>query len=247
MNEQTKGRFLQLLTNTMAAYAKPLPEAGIIAAWIRELSPFPLVVIEQAINAYKAENGQFAPLPAAIAKICRTMDGRPSEEEAWAQSFVCISETETVVWTEEMRDAFFECRPLLETGDKVGARMAFKDAYARMVADARAAGRAAKWEVSLGFDKQKQVHVIKKAELAGLLPAPIVAGLLPNHSAEAQAMGACPEGLRRIKEMMADMEAKRAAEAEERMRAAERDRNAMQAAKNAIAAKVAAYQRGGHE
>lgn len=238
MNQAAKAEFLTLLTKTMAAYGKPLPEAGILTAWIEEMTPFPMRVIELAIVAYRDQNAQFSPVPAAVAKICKTMDGRPSDEEAWAQSFPCISESETVVWTEEMRDAFFECRPLLEAFDNVGARMAFKSAYARLVADARNCGRPAKWVVSLGFDKDKQRVVLKKAEVAGYLPAPVVAGLLPNNTKVEDDLGECPEGLRRVKELMAVLEKKRSDDVVEHQRALEQERIDLQAKKAAIAEQV---------
>ncbi len=46
-------------------------------------------------------------------------------------------ESTSVVWTDEMCQAWGVAAPLLEDGDKVGARMAFKESYARLIEEAR--------------------------------------------------------------------------------------------------------------
>ncbi len=201
MDTREKPQFLQLLIGTMAAYGKPLPEAAIVDAWILEMAPFPLTVIKQAMSTYRDQNGQFSPVPAAITKICRVMDGRPSDEEAWAMSFPACSEHETVVWTEEMREAFLKCKPILDICDNVGARMAFKALYNRLVEDARRDMRAPRWEISPGRDGQKRDLVIKRATDLGRLPAPDV----PRIGAPATDEEVYPEGLKRLKEMVATL------------------------------------------
>jgi len=106
-------------------------------------------------------------------------DGRPGADEAWAQSIRAEDEADTVVWTDDMRQAFSMARPLLELGDKVGARMAFRDAYERIVAEARQLGSPVRWEASLGWDTERRRDVLTKAVTSGLLPASHAAGLLP--------------------------------------------------------------------
>lgn len=179
MEISEKSEFVRLLTATMGAYGKPLPEAGILAAWWAELSLFPLRVVAAAFAAYKVEDGKFAPLPAGIAQRCVLMDGRPGVEEAWAIALTSRDEAETIVWTQEMAEAFALCSPLLNGGDSVGARMAFKDVYTRLVASARLNRNPVRWSPSLGWDKEKRITVLERAVKVGLLPAPSVAGLLP--------------------------------------------------------------------
>jgi hypothetical protein len=206
METREKPQFLQLLTRTMAAYGKPLPETGIVDAWVLEMTPFPLQVIEQGMAAYRDLNGQFSPVPAAITKICRVMDGRPSDEEAWAMSFPACSEQETVVWTEEMREAFLKCKPLLDICDNVGARMAFKALYNRLVDDARRDMRAPRWEVSPGRDRQKREFAIKRAEDLGRLPPPEPdESDVPRLASPGRGEDSCPEGLKRVKELVATL------------------------------------------
>ena len=91
----------------------------------------------------------------------RMDDGRPGAEEAWAM--MPMDERQSVVWTQEMATAFGVCGPMLARGDKVGARMAFKERYAALVADARDAKRPVTWNASLGHDPRGREGVLAQA------------------------------------------------------------------------------------
>lgn len=241
MQESEKRQFMAMLTETLASYGKPLPEGAILLAWWRDLEPFPLRVVARAFSDYRAENGEFAPVPAGIAKHCRLMDGRPSDDEAWAIALTSRNEEDTVVWTAETAEAFSICSPVLNMGDEVGARMAFKDAYNRLVADARSAGRPAAWNASLGWDGKKREAAIQRAHKAGLLPAPTVHALLPNY-AEPSDGEASPEGLKMVKDALAELQDGWAKASELRAAEAEAECKAEAQRKAEIAAQVEAYQ-----
>lgn len=196
-------QFVAALTRIMAAYGKPLPDTPVMQAWWNALAPFKQAVIEQAFSAYSLERPDFAPVPNSIAARCKLLDGRPDENEAWAQSLISRDERETVVWTQEMAEAFGTARPLLESGDEIGARMAFKDAYSRLVTAARAMGRPAVWNVSAGWDAGLRQVAMKKAAAAGLLEGPQPHLLLTD---ESDTEPTRPEGLRRVLEALATLE-----------------------------------------
>lgn len=59
----------------------------------------------------------------------------------------------------------------MEMGDEVGARMAFKETYTRLVAEARARREPASWDVSEGFDKDRRRAAISQAIEVGRIPA----------------------------------------------------------------------------
>lgn len=242
MQLSEKKQFLEMLTETLASYAKPLPEAAILAAWWSNLEPFPLRAVAMAFSDYRMENGDFAPVPAGIAMRCKLMDGRPGVEEAWAIALTSQDEADTVVWTSEMAEAFAICMPVLQAGDEVGARMAFKDAYNRLVAAARLAGKPAAWNASLGWDMRKREAAIGRAHVAGLLAAPAVHALLPNYS-DAPAGGQEPEGLKRLKEELAKLQCTREANAERRAAEVAAEREAEAQHKREIAEQVAAYEK----
>src|SRR3569832_2135324 len=60
--------------------------------------------------------------------LARIEDGRPGMEEAWAM--MPKSELASVVWTDEMAQAWGVASPMLAQGDLVGARQAFCQSYA---------------------------------------------------------------------------------------------------------------------
>lgn len=124
--------------------------------------------------------------------VSRLEDGRLGAEEAWAM--LPKTEADSVVWTAEMAEALRICQPLLNDGEHVAARMAFKQAYERLVAQARDAGTAADWQVSLGHDPRGRDKALREAVERGRIslehaqaiapqlpaPAPEVVALLSN-------------------------------------------------------------------
>lgn len=179
-------------------------------------------------------------------------DGRPSADEAWALSIDAADEAKTVVWTNEAQQAFSLARPILDEGDKIGARMAFRDAYDRIVRNNREAGIQATWSASLGWDKDLRVSVLKKAESNGLLPAPQVASLLPHIGAgvigdaifNGKALPAPAEGgedvARRVRLLLASMADQREAAEKEAAERNQAERDALAKRKQEIASQVQA-------
>lgn len=107
----------------------------------------------------------------------RIDDGRPEAEDAW--TMMPKNELESVVWTDEMAQAWGIASPLLNTGDIAGARNAFKDAYGRAVLHARIKRTPARWMPSLGNDVASRERVLLEAVRKRRLTAAHVAQLLP--------------------------------------------------------------------
>lgn len=121
--------------------------------------------------------------------VSRLDDGRLGAEEAWAM--LPKNEADSVVWTAEMAEALRTAQPLLDDGDRVGARMAFKQAYDRLVAQARDAGRPADWQVSLGHDPRSRDAALREAVERGRIPfdyAQVVSPKLPAPSQDVLAL-----------------------------------------------------------
>lgn len=242
MQANEKRQFLDMLTDTLAAYGKPLPEGAMLKAWWTNLEPYSLQMVAMALTTYRDENGEFAPVPAGIAKRCKLMDGRPTADEAWAIALTSVDEADTVVWTEETAEAFGLCRSVLDMGDEVGARRAFIEAYNRFVTVARGLGRPAKWNVSMGWDSVKREAALTKAQTAGLLPAPTVRNLLPNYAEPGEKVQECPEGLKRVKEELAKLQDGWAKAEKLRQEKIEAERKEAEDRKREIADKVRLYQ-----
>jgi hypothetical protein len=107
--------------------------------------------------------------------ISRIDDGRPGPDEAWAM--VPLSESESVVWTEEMAKAFSLCN---FDGGLNAARLAFREAYKSLVDEARSNGVPAKWAHSLGWNPRGREQVLTRAVQLGRLKQADVVGLIPD-------------------------------------------------------------------
>ncbi len=169
------------ITNALQAmgqiYGREISTAAAMMI-VQDLSPYADQEILDALSRCRREL-KFFPTVADIVSRIQANDGRPGVEEAW--SLCPISEAQSAVWTEEARDAFFQAAlPLID--DLVAARMAFKECYDKLVAQARAQGKPAKWEVSLGHDKLGRERVLVKAVQQGRISAAQAQRLLPDCS-----------------------------------------------------------------
>ena len=145
------------------------------ALFFRALGVHSLEAVRAGFDAHvkDPQRGRFAPTPAdVIAQIEGLVadDGRPGAEEAWAMCCNAADESETVVWSEEMSRAYALAMPLMQDGDNIGARMAFKEAYSRLVDSARRERKPVAWSVSLGHDQSKRHAALLSAETRGVLP-----------------------------------------------------------------------------
>lgn len=143
-----------------------------------ELRRYPEAQIRGALSRCRREiKGRLT-----VAEILsRLDDGRPGPEEAWGM--IPKTEAETAVLTTEMLYASGAAQPLLDMGDRVAARMAFRERYIQLVADARAAGTPAQWQVSLGHDRAGRDGPIHQAVARGWLTAAQADRYLPGSTA----------------------------------------------------------------
>jgi hypothetical protein len=116
------------------------------------------------------------------AVIARIDDGRPGIEEAWAM--LPTDESQSTAWTDEMAQAWGIALPLIEDGDRIVARMAFKETYAKLVTEARDQERPIKWSMSFGDDKNcRQTALVNAVRLKRIQLDSAIA-LLPPDAAE---------------------------------------------------------------
>lgn len=106
--------------------------------------------------------------------------------EAWAIAEKSINfdgKEMTVVWTEQMAQAFSRCEDLIKTGDKyqrAEAKKIFCDAYDRLVTQAKDKGLKPIYVTSLGVDKDQQITAIQQAAVDGFLTQPDASALLEH-------------------------------------------------------------------
>lgn len=178
--------------------AKPLGD-GQATMFFRALAAYPIEVVRRGLDAHVKDpvRGRFAPVPAdVIAQIEERAsdDGRPGPEEAWAIAGAGVDEKLTIVWTTEIAAAWGIARPLMQLGDEVAARMAFREAYMRLVDAARGINRAVHWSAALGHDPKERDRAIEHAVALGRLPPPQVP-LLEGTETDAEAARRAGDGL----------------------------------------------------
>lgn len=178
MNRDDFKEFTKVLdaTCSMLSRDKYQPNQTAAAIFFNVVKAHDLATVKAAFAAHCADpqRGRFPPVPADIlAQIegAAENDGRPGAEEAWAACQPAADQSRTVVWTAEMAEAWGIAWPLLHNhGDEVGARMAFKEAYARLLVDARKQRRPIEWSATLGHDEAMRADALREAVGIGRLP-----------------------------------------------------------------------------
>lgn len=134
-----------------------------------DLSAYPRAVLARAMQRVRSEHaGRLTP-KAILDRIDEVM-GRPAANEAWAVAVQALDERATVVWTEEIAQAWGAALPIASGGDLVGARMAFISTYERLVRTAREERRLPAPVVSIGWDQEARAAGVEKAVQLGYVP-----------------------------------------------------------------------------
>ena len=178
MKQSDFEKFCSMLDATCAMLSRGnyTPNPTSTAIFFNALRSHQFDAVSAAFTAHcqDPQRGRFPPVPADIlAQIDAAAgdDGRPGEEEAWAISIRADSEAATVVWTSEMAEAFGICRAVLATGDEVGARMAFRESYRRLVLQSRQRREPVRWSPTLGHDTAMRDEALTLAVESGRLPS----------------------------------------------------------------------------
>lgn len=152
---------LKALAVTCELCGSPELTEAAIHVMLERLSAYPDDAVLDALRRCQVEvKGRLS-----LADIVQRIDdGRPGAEEAWA---LCPrDENQTVVWTNEMAQAWGVAAKLQ---DRIAQRMAFIEAYRRLVIDARSNGTEPYWRVSIGHDVSQREQVVLDAYAHGRL------------------------------------------------------------------------------
>ena len=141
----------------------------------------------------RMKRSTFCPIFPEFAGWCEPKtDDWLGSHEAWAiaeKSIGFDGQELTVIWTEQMAQAFSRCEELIKTGDKyqrAEAKKIFCDAYDRLVTQAKDQGLKPIYVTSLGTDKDQAIAAIKQAEVDGFLKAPEAALQLEHKQTKAE-------------------------------------------------------------
>lgn len=155
-----------------------------LAMMATDLSSYSEEVIIKALAMLRRESKYKMTLASVVEQIEKlSPDGRPGADEAWAM--IPRTEEATVVWTDEMAQAHSVASPLLEEGDKIAARMAFKEKYQSLVEENKRNGIPVKWSASLGHDIYGRESALVEAVRLGRIDCRHAMRLMPPESHKA--------------------------------------------------------------
>lgn len=169
MRDSDKKAFAELVRATLKMY-RAEADAEVLRLWWAIMCQHEMNVVSAGFSAFLSDKkSKFQPVPADIIEFIERLvpDGRLGADEAWAM--IPRDEHVSAVMTDEMSEAMGAAQPLLDEGDQVAARMAFKEAYVRIVEKNKLAGIAPKWFPSLGRDPAMREAVLVEAVRLGRL------------------------------------------------------------------------------
>jgi hypothetical protein len=143
--------------------------------FMQDLEPYPEPAVMKSLARCRREVRGILTVQDVVSRLD---DGRPGAEEAWA--LIPMDEQASCVWTDEMAKAFAIAAPLLCERDRVAARMSFREAYSRLVSEARDAGVRVEWSPSLGHDSRGHEAVLLQAVRAGRVSLEYARGICPQ-------------------------------------------------------------------
>ena len=173
-------RKIQALFDCADVYGFELTEP-VVRTYMRLLDNVAPAIFENAIDWHMVDpkRGAFFPRPADIvAKCISKIPGHPAADEAWAIANRSYDENDSVVWTQFIEHARNVAMTIYFDGDVVGARMAFKACYQRLLDTQGHIGPM--WRLSLGHDPESRVEAITQAREIGAISADAAAKLLPS-------------------------------------------------------------------
>lgn len=138
----------------------------LLAMYIENLEEYAPAHVSKALDRCLIEVSGHLSIAHIIERIPKPGNARLSADEAWAE--LPRSEAQTVVWTPESAEAWGMVKHLIGDDD-TAARMAFREAYNRLVTKAEHEGREPKWEVSLGTSEALRESTIQRAIERGRL------------------------------------------------------------------------------
>lgn len=198
MREFTKDDAMRLISKMRINYGKKFADQW-VGVDVEELKQAMvdayqgLTVEDFARGVNRMKHEQWPPTIPEFRSWCEPKtDDWLGSHEAWAiaeKSIGFDGQELTVIWTEQMAQAFSRCEELIKTGDKyqrAEAKKIFCDAYDRLVTQAKDQGLKPIYVTSLGTDKDQAIAAIKQAEVDGFLPAPEAALQLEHKQTKAE-------------------------------------------------------------
>ena len=185
MTESQKAKFTATLTGVASFYGTELNKMSLNIYW-ETLREHDLEALQEAMRSHvkDPEHGRFMPKPADIVRHLPA-DRIMGADAAWEVAMI------SRLWDEDativVSRAAFRAFPfsIWDMGDKVGARMAFKDAWPAALA--KYGGQVV---VSLGYHEKSRAAAVLDAVRTGMIERQAARSLLPHLTDAEFALGA---------------------------------------------------------
>jgi hypothetical protein len=167
MIDSEKEKFAQLMMLAGLAHNKEISKTLIALYW-HDLKKFEFQEVRTSFDAHRRSEKFFPSVADIFEKIPSSSLGTHiGADEAWQIAVDSLDERRTVAMTRQIAEARGIAIDLVDFGDKTAARMAFRDAYNRLIAS----NPDCEWFISEGFDKSTRAAAVEKAVSLGRLPA----------------------------------------------------------------------------
>lgn len=173
LDEQDKDWLIETLGAMMELAGQQVRPAA-LSLLAGDLTHLPRPALELALARIRAEHRGLILTSTVLQYVDHAM-GRLLPAEAYALALSSTDDRATIVWTNEIAEAWAVAAPLLNAGDKFGSRQAFMESYARLTGEARALRRFPTVQVSLGHDPEGRTRALQEAITAGRLPGGVEA------------------------------------------------------------------------
>lgn len=177
----TKTEWDKCFTWLMAVFPQWKVDPSISAVWYNEIGEIQSEDFFLAVRSIMKKS--CSPFPPGVFEIKHEAlpqeQTRPTSEIAWGIALKASNESDSVLWTDDIAQAMEACRYQLQAGDKIAARMAFKEKYEQLVSAAEKRGESVKWWVTFGFDKSRRTGVVEEGLRQGLISPQQAQAILP--------------------------------------------------------------------
>lgn len=166
MIDLDKNKFLEVMTGCAAAYSQSIEKPKVAIYW-ETLKDFSITEVSKAVSAHVRESKFFPTLAEIITYIPSAQQNKHlGADEAWTIAKQAMNQDNCACVTDQILEAMDIAWDVYSTKDENPARMAFRDAYTRIV---KSSGNPV-WFVSLGNDKTQAEGVALEGVRLGRLP-----------------------------------------------------------------------------
>jgi hypothetical protein len=164
-NENEKKQFTAALTGLAAIFRHDIKREVYALYW----DVFKDSELTDFLAACKAHmiKGKFFPVPAELLALMPNQCEHIGADEAWSLVLESMDEFSTVILNQQIAEARGIAWAIYEDGDKIAARMAFKEAYNRIIKTSP----KPQWYISEGYDRARRADAVAKAVQMGRLPS----------------------------------------------------------------------------